>query len=315
MTSIGSRVTLAPLVLGLSVVLALLVKPVQDKVAARLGEQTVVTDQLYFGSPAGVKKMALGYEGLLADLYWMRTIQYYGRREEAARRPVRYKNLGALLDITTTLDPDLMDAYHAGSIFLAEAEPLGAGQPREAIRLLDKGIAHDPLEWRLYYDKGFVYYLFLRDFKSAGVVWLAASKLPTAPPWMEGLAASALSKGGAMETAKSLWERQYRESSRADIRENAKNHVVSIQVAEDLWTLEYFIKKYQERTGVYPRKLEDLVQAGWFRRLPSDPLGTPYQYDPDDGRVRLSPETKVRYLDLPESYREDFLKRLASTYR
>ena len=61
--------------------------------------------------------MALGYDRLLADFYWMRTIQYYGRRDEADKRPVRYKNLPTLLDITTTLDPDLMDAYRVGSRF------------------------------------------------------------------------------------------------------------------------------------------------------------------------------------------------------
>jgi hypothetical protein len=301
--------------LGLCIVLSVFVKPVQDKVAARLGEQTVVTDQLYFGSPEAVKKMALGYEGLLADLYWMRTIQYYGRRDEAEKRPVRYENLGTLLDITTTLDPDLLDAYRAGNIFLAEKDPVGAGQPLEAIRLLDKGIAHKPQEWRLHFDKGFIYYLFLRDFKSAGEVWLAASKLSTAPSWMEGLAASALSKGGAMETAKALWERQYQESSRADIRENARNHLLSIQVAETLWTLEFFIKRYQGRTGEFPRKLEDLVQAGWLKTIPADPLGTPYEYNRKEGTVSLSPQTKVRYLDVPETYREAYLKHLSSFYQ
>jgi hypothetical protein len=46
-------------------------------------------------------------------------VQYYGRHDEADRRPVRYKS-GAVLDITTTLDPDMVEAYRAGSTFLAE---------------------------------------------------------------------------------------------------------------------------------------------------------------------------------------------------
>ena len=295
---------------GLCVLLVLLVKPVQDRVQARLGQQSVVTDQLYFQSPAALQKMALGYDGLLADIYWLRVIQYYGRREEAARRPVRYGNLATLLDITTTLDPDLVDAYRAGSSFLSEPDPVGAGQPREAIRLLDKGITRHPDEWRLWFDKGFVYFWALKDMKSAGNTWLAASRLATAPAWMEGLAAMAYSKGGELETARALWQRQYQESSRPDVRENATNHLRSLQVAEDLWALEFVLDRYRRRTGAFPSGLDELVRVGLLKFVPTDPLGTPYQYDREEGKVRLSPQTKVRYLEVPESYRETYLARL-----
>ena len=303
-----------PALLGACVVLALLIKPIQDRVEARLGQQSIVTDQLYFGSPAAVKKMALGYEGMLADVYWMRAIQYYGRREEAAKRPVRYKNLRTLLDIATTLDPGMLDAYRAGSSFLAEPDPVGAGQPREAIELLDKGISHHPLEWRLWFDKGFVYLWFLKDFKSAGEAWLVASRISTAPPWMEGLAAMGLSRSGAVETAKILWQHQYQESNRADVKENARNHLLSIQVAEDLWTMEFFLNKYRERMGHFPQKLDDLVRAGFLRYIPRDPLGTPYLYEPKMGTIRLDPQTGIRRMDVPESYRQAYLERLARLY-
>ena len=95
----------------------------------------------------------------------------------------------------------LMDAYRVGSIFLAEPDPVGAGQPQEALKLLDKGIRAHPQDWRLHYDKGFVYYLFLQDYKAAGETWLAASRLSSAPYWMAGLAAMSMSKGGAIEMA------------------------------------------------------------------------------------------------------------------
>ncbi len=305
----------AVILAGACVFLAFLVKPVQDRVQAHLGQRSVVTDQLYFGSAAAVKKLSLGYESLLADVYWMRTIQYYGRRDEADKRPVRYKNLGTLLDITTTLDPDLLDAYRTGSVFLSEPDPVGAGQPREAIKLLDKGISRHPQEWRFWFDKGFVYFWFVKDLKSAGNSWLVGSKLPGAPPWMEALAAMAYSKSGAMDAAKILWQRQYQESTRADLRENARNHLLSIQVAEDLWTLEYLLGKYRERKGSFPQSLEDLVREGLLRFVPSDPLGTPYLYDRKDGSVRLSPRTKVRYLDVPASYRDAYIDRLARAVR
>jgi tetratricopeptide (TPR) repeat protein len=289
---------------GIFLFCAVLIKPVQDRLEARVGGPGQEPDLLYFSSPAVVKKMALGYDRLLADFYWMRVIQYYGRRDEADKRPVRYKNLSTLLDITTTLDPDLLDAYRAGCLFLSEADPLGAGQPGEALKLLDKGIRAHPQEWRLWYDKGSIDYLFLRDYRAAGEVWREASRLPEAPHWMEPLAAITLSQGGAIEVAKALWEKQYRESNRADVRENARNHLLSIQVARDIWSLETLLDKCRARTGSFPASLEALVGGENARHRIVDPLGTPYQYNAATGAVSLGPDSKIRYLPVPDSYRQ-----------
>jgi len=287
-----------------------LIKPVQDRIESRLESLSGDPDVLYFSSPSMVRSLALGYESLLADVYWMRVIQYYGRRDEADRRPVRYKNLAALLDITTTLDPDLIDAYRAGSIFLAEPEPIGAGQTVAALHLLDKGIGLHPDEWRLRFDKGMVYYWYLNDFKTAGDVWAEASRVAGAPFWMEPLAAMSLSKGGQIDTAIALWQRQYLESSRADVRANAKNHLASFRVAEQLWTLEFLVEKFREMKGGPPGKLEDLIKIGWLKQVPVDPEGTPYVYNRATGEVKLSPASKVVYLEVPAGYKGLYLERL-----
>lgn len=289
---------------GIFLVCAALIKPTQDRLESRLGKPVQEPDLLYFSSPAAVKKMSLGYDRFLADFYWMRVIQYYGRRDDADKRPIRYKNLATLLAITTTLDPDLLDAYRIGSLFLAEPDPVGAAQPQEALRLLDKGIHAHPQEWRLFYDKGFIYYWHLKDYKAAGEVWQAASRIPGAPHWMEALAAFSLSKGGALEVAVTLWEREYRDSSRADVRDNARNHLISIAVARDIWSLESLLEKYRAKTGSFPPTLAELVRSKNDRYRIADPLGAPYQYNPVTGAVSLSPESKVRYLPVPDSYRE-----------
>jgi tetratricopeptide (TPR) repeat protein len=289
---------------------SLLIVPVLRGIEARRGDPGPDPDLLYFSSPSVVKKMAMGYDQILADIYWMRTIQYFGRRDEADRRTVRYKNLATLLDITTTLDPGLIDAYRTGAIFLGENEPVGAGQPEEAVKLLDKGIEANPNVWRLRFDQGLVYYLYLSDFDSAGRVWLEASRRPESPEWMSALAAKAFSQGDSMDLARSLWQQQYEETTRADIRENARNRLVSLQVAEDLWTLEYLLQAYRTANGKYPRSLSELSSPTVGKLPTADPLGTPYRYDPESGSVSLSPQTKVHYLEVSENYKADFLKNL-----
>ena len=284
---------------GVCLICAALIRPVQDPLDARLAAFRQDADLLFFSSPDLVKRMALGYDGLLADFYWMRTIQYYGRRAEADKRAVRYKNLYRLLDITTTLDPHLLDAYRAGSCFLAEADPVGAGSPQDALKLLDKGIRANPGEWRLLYDKGFINYWYLGNYQAAGEAWKETSRLPGAPHWTASLAALSLSKGGSIEIAIELWQRQYQESGRADVRQNARNHLISIQVSQELSQLKILAEQYKAQAGSYPASLSDLMRAQ-ARALPvSDPLGTPYDYDPRTGTARLSSKTKVRFIPGP----------------
>jgi tetratricopeptide (TPR) repeat protein len=300
------------LCLGVCLVSAMLIKPLQDDLDVRRGQSGPDPDILFFDSPSALKRMALGYDRLLGDFYWMRTIQYYGRRDEADKRPERYKNLSTLLDITTTLDPDLLDAYRVGSSFLSWEEPLGAGQPQRAIELLDKGIRAHPQEWRLWFDKGFVYFWYLKDFETAGNIWLSATGLPDVPHWMESLAAVTLSKGGAIETARALWQQQAEESTRADVKDTARNHLISLQVAEELWTLEFLLEDFHKRNGSFPRSLEELVHGQPRSYATLDPLGTPYDYDPKTGTVKLSPDSKVLYLEVPESYKDAFLRTIGN---
>ena len=73
---------------------------------------------VYVTSGETLKKFSFGYSGLLADIYWTRAVQYYGRERLAGRRG--FQMLAPLLRVATTLDPHLVIAYRFGAIFLAE---------------------------------------------------------------------------------------------------------------------------------------------------------------------------------------------------
>ena len=88
------------------------------RIEARIAELEPGKDVLNVASPKLIRQMSMGYHGLLADIYWTRAVQYYGgkRRDEDANFPL----LEPLLDITVTLDPQLLVAYKFGAMFLAE---------------------------------------------------------------------------------------------------------------------------------------------------------------------------------------------------
>src|SRR5262249_54766906 len=149
---------------------------------------------LFLSSPKWIKRLSLGYEGLLADVYWTRAVQYFGIKHVVAARD--YSLLYPLLEITTTLDPKLVVAYEFGANFLAPTPPEGAGQPDQGIALLEYGIRNNPDNWKLYYNLGFIYYMELKDYQKAAEAFDRGTKIPKAHPFLRLLAAQMAGHAG-----------------------------------------------------------------------------------------------------------------------
>src|SRR5437660_1160150 len=49
----------------------------------RMRPHATLEDVLYVPSPAVLDRLSLGYNALLADVYWTRVVQYFGSRHEA----------------------------------------------------------------------------------------------------------------------------------------------------------------------------------------------------------------------------------------
>ncbi len=239
---------------------------------------------LYISSPQVLKRMSLGYDGLLADIYWTRAVQYFGNKHHNGAE--HYNLLAPLLEITTTLDPHLLVAYDFGTSFLSPAPPNGAGMPQRAVELAEFGIRNNPDEWRLYYNLGFIYYMDLKDYAHAADAFAAGSRVPNAHPFLKVLAAQMAQHAGELQTARVLWSATYQTTSDRMIRANATAHLRALQVDEDVATLEGLAAFYQKRTGRLPASFAELQRAGMLRGNPTDPLSNPYKLTPD-GRVEV----------------------------
>ena len=249
-------------------------------------------EALFLPSGRVIKKLSLGYHGLLADIYWMRAVQYYGGKR--MKNEPGFRLLEPLIDIATRLDPQLVHAYRFGSIFLSEREPIGADQPERAIALLKKGIEHNPDEWQLYRDVGFIYYWFLNDYEKAAESFLEGSKNPKSAVWMKTFAAQLLAQGGSREAARFLWQEVYQTSENQRMKENAREHLQKLTAEEDIETLQILIKKIESKTGRKIGSIEELVVLGFLKAPPVDPKGFRYILDPQLGQVGLSPDSAIR---------------------
>jgi hypothetical protein len=244
-----------------------------------------IEEVLYISSPDFVRRVSLGYTGLAANIYWTRAVQYFGHKHII--KSDRFDLLDPLLRLTTALDPQLVVAYHFGSVFLAQKPPHGAGEPYKAIALVREGIRNNPSEWKLWVDLAFIHYMELNDFVSAAHALEAGSQIPGAHPFLKTTAASLAQRGGDRETARKLWIYALENTRDQLIRDNAIKHLRALEVDEVVPLLEERIRQYRQRTGVQPHSFAELVASGLLLRIPIDPLGNPYKLMPD-GRVEVA---------------------------
>jgi hypothetical protein len=242
-------------------------------------------DDVLLRSGKLMKVMSLEYAPLLADIYWTRVVQYYGNKH--VRGQANLELLWPLLDITTTLDPNLLISYRFGAMFLSQAPPAGAGRPDLAVKLIERGIQTNPDYWRLYEDLGFIYYFDLKDYKKASEAFLEGSKKPNAQLWMKVMAAKVAAEGESLETSVFLWKDIYNSTSDPSIKKNALMHLQLLKVKEDCRQLDLLADEYAKRFGKRPARMSDLVQAGLLRGAPGDPLGFAYILG-EDGKAELN---------------------------
>ena len=245
---------------------------------------------LYTRSGAAVKRMALEFDALASDVYWIRAIQHYGGDRLAGDGRREYELLQPLLDLTTTLDPFFTVAYRFGAIFLSEAPPGGPGRPDQAIALLEKGIAAQPEKWQYFHDIAFVHYWHLHDPLTAASWFQRAAAQPDAPNWLRPLAAT-MASARDRSAARMLWQ-QILESDQPWMRRTAQRSLTQLQALDQIDELQALVLRADLPAG---RRVmwTDLVRRGIVPGVPVDPAGTPYQLDPDSGRVMISPASSL----------------------
>jgi tetratricopeptide (TPR) repeat protein len=183
----------------------------QNWMDARRRIPAPVEETLYLNSGEAIKRASVGFDSLMADVYWIRTLLYFGGEFERQRGVneafdvSQLKLLEPLLNITVELDPRLLAAYRFGAVFLPEINA------ESAVRFVELGVRNNPGEWRLYQDLGFVYWR-RNQFQEAADAYSRGAALPGAPAWMRPMSALMLAKGGDRETAREMFRRLYEES-------------------------------------------------------------------------------------------------------
>jgi len=233
------------------------------------------------------RRLALSYDLLAADVYWIRALQVFGSARKTTPQDRDYSLLYPMLDMATGLDPYYNIAYRFGAIFLSEPKPGGPGRPDLAEKLLLKGLQAQPTKWQYMQDIGFVHFWALRDYKSAAAWFDRASKVPGSAWFLKPLAATTLAQGGQRSASRTLFKAIAESGENDWMRKDAQRRLRQLDAMDAMDALRKIAAAYRLRAGGSPVTWEALVRAGYLRAIPTDPDGFVFSLGPWSGDVGL----------------------------
>jgi tetratricopeptide (TPR) repeat protein len=241
-----------------------------------------------------LKGFALGTEGLLADWYWIRSLQYLGGKIVKSEgedlniddlRSLNPRLLYPLLDNATELDPKFMAAYTYGAVILPAIDN------DLAIKLTEKGISNNPDAWRLYHYLGYIYWR-NKDYEKAAQSYDRGAAVVGAAPFMREMAANMRTRGGSRETAYRIYTEIYDSAVDPQSRANAGLRLMQLDSLEELDVINEILGSLEKGGAPCPTQLAPVIPHLARRTLPRqkefhvdqqrrlvDPSGVPYIID------------------------------------
>ena len=257
---------------------------------------------------ARLKGYALGFEGLLADWYWMNSLQYLGDKILGNRDSLSLDNLNALnprllypyLNTATDLDPKFISVYEYG------ATVLPAIDPQKAIALTEKGIANNPDNWRLYQYLGYIYWR-LNDYERAAAAYEKGSEIVGAADFMRSMTAKMRSEGGKRETARAIYRQIFDAAQDAQSRENAALRLKQLDSLDEREAIQSVLNNFKTKNNRCAADWREITPLLKDVKLPDgsdfhldnsgnlvDPTAAPYLLNRADCTIKLdTARTKI----------------------
>ncbi len=239
---------------------------------------------------AKLKGFAFGAEGLLADFYWMQSLQYLGDKILNSKEDINLENLSNInprllhpyLETATDLDPQYIAVYEYGAVVLPAIDA------NLAIKFIEKGIKNNPKEWKLYQQLGYIYWR-QKDFAKASEIYAKGAEIEGALPFMKIMAARMKTEGGSRETAREIYTQMKNESADKQVREVADIRLIELDSLDELDAIRGALQKFKEKSGRCANSFAEIFPLLQTVKLPSgkdfridksnnlvDPSGAPY---------------------------------------
>lgn len=157
-----------------------------------------------------------GFESAVADILWIRLIQYMGSYNVGPDNRKEWANdIHRKFDKLTRLDPYFTIAYQYGVLFLM------VDAPEKALALCDRGLAHIPpneIDWKLPLYGAFISYQYSREdghFDRSRKYLEGLMKMRDCPSFVPRFHARVVEKQGSAKMSLEVWHKLYKNSGGA----------------------------------------------------------------------------------------------------
>lgn len=231
---------------------------------------------------------------LLADYYWIQTIQATG----VARTADEYKDIYFYADLATDLDPTFFSVYS----FAGAAIPHNLGREtwvntEESTRLLEKGHRLFPNSVSLSLLLAYNYSYFHKRHQEAAKLLQVASKLPGAPAYLPQLATRLFSQARDFDSGLALATSMRDSAVDPAVREEFDRRVKELQLERVLTQVEEACARFKVEQGRAAANVDELVSRGFLPQAPVDPLGGEISIDSNGTASSTSQSRRLRVFD------------------
>ncbi len=260
-------------------------------------------EDLYF-SANNLESAGHDFRGLIADWYWINSLQYIGKKTLKEGETVNINDLRSLnprllypmLDTATTLDPQFMAVYSYG------ASVLPAIDNALAVKLLEKGIASNPNDWKLYHNLGYIYWQ-TKNYAKAAELYAEGSTKPNAPSWLKMMSAKMQTQGGSREFAIETYRQMAETAEDEQTRNFAGLRLMQAESLNEQEAVNKLLADLKQKNGHCVKSLAEILPQLKTVNLPdkqefhldktnnlTDPSGVPYLLDAANCRMTLNPQ-------------------------
>lgn len=222
-----------------------------------------------------LRVLSLGFDRLVADLFWLRTVYYVG---DELSHAAGYPAAERLANLVTDIDPGFRTAY----VLMGSALAGLKRDPDAAIRLLEKAVQNVDY-WKLHFQLGFNYYIERLDYASAAEQMALAASKEGGPPYLPLLSARLYAQAGDPETALAFIRARLAQVEHKETKQALEKRYWDLWITRDLRAVDNAMEAYRTAHGAAPAGINDLVTAGLLEREPTDPQGGHYRIE--EGRA------------------------------
>jgi hypothetical protein len=230
----------------------------------------------------GTLKLAtFGFDALAGDYYWLRALQLVGGSAEWSDKDAPL--IGRLASLVVGLDPWVGHAYRFTAVWLTDSPE----SVSTANRILERGIAYHPDDWRNRFYLSFNHFFYLGDAAAAARELEPAIHLPGSPAYLGRLHARLRSERDGLEAGAAYLTELLRQTDDPWQRAAYEKALDEIETERSARLLDQARETYRRRHGRDIASVDDLTRGpdAVLHELPPDLHGWGWVLDPKTGQI------------------------------